>query len=213
MRINHISSFPAMWKRIFGASSKSPFTSLERRLLEELTQHLSPDACRLFSAQLERINLVRPIGREVCYWPRVRGKVHHAPEIRFPKESTELKLAAIKFRLAHSQDVWKAEFFVVKGHFFSVVFTPRLPRGTRNEDLEIVSTKILHDPMQPFVPVERSKGPAYPEQFPGWLGEWIRSCRAPQVSQPLPLDQQVRLLEGISATLPTDYLELVRQSE
>ena len=138
MRINHIPSFPAMWKRIFGASSKSPFTSLERRLLEELTQHLSPDACRLFSAQLERINLVRRIGREVCYWPRVRGKVHHAPEIRFPNHTCQLKLAAIKFRLIPSQDVWKAEIFLVKGHFFSLVFSPRTPCAKTHEDVEVV---------------------------------------------------------------------------
>lgn len=70
-----------MWQALFGKRSRSLYTPLEARLLEELQRSLSEEARQLLSAQVARITSVRRFdgSREVCYYYEVHGKIYHDP--------------------------------------------------------------------------------------------------------------------------------------
>ena len=127
------------------------FTPLERRLLAELQSHLSHDAGQRLAEQLERITLVqRHLGsREICCYPRRGGKIRHDPTLNFEVGPEELKLATVKFKPAGQSQAWKADFWVVNGHFFSIDFRPAAQPIQQTDDIEIQSVEIHHDPMQP----------------------------------------------------------------
>src|SRR5437868_1721127 len=90
-----------MWKLIWGGGSRTPFTPLELRILQELEQHLEEEARRLFAEQCKCVTLVQRHDREVLCYARVRGKVHHEdPAISFVNQSEDVKLATTRYVLA-----------------------------------------------------------------------------------------------------------------
>jgi hypothetical protein len=136
-----------MWKLIWGGGSRMPFTPLEQRLLQELELQLEGEARRRFAAQLGAITLVQRHEREVCCYPMVRGKPYHDPAICFANDAEEVKLGTIHFQLPPSQARWKAEFYAVRGHFFSVLFQPKVPPRGADEPVLIDRVKLHLDPM------------------------------------------------------------------
>jgi hypothetical protein len=145
-----------MWKLIWGGGARVPFTPLERRLLQVLEQHLEGEARRRFAAQLKAITLVQRHEREVCCYPMVRGKPHHDPAICFANDAEEVKLATIHFHLPPSEARCKAEFYAVRGHFFSIVFQPKVPRRSADEPVLIDRVKLHLDSMEPVAAAEPS---------------------------------------------------------
>jgi hypothetical protein len=127
------------------------FTPLERRLLGELQSHLSPEAGQRLAQQLEKISLVQRHhgSREICCYPRWGGKIRHDPALNFAADAGELKLTNIMFKVPGQSQAWKAEFWVVNGHFFSIDFRPAAQPVQQTDDIEIQSVEIHHDPMQP----------------------------------------------------------------
>jgi hypothetical protein len=201
-----------MWKLIFG-SSRAPFTALEQRLLQELEQHLGDDAKRLLAEQVKRVPSIDRLDREVLCYPMVRGKVCHDPAINFVNNSPDAKLATIHFHLPPLEGRWKADFYMAHGHFFSIVYQPRLPRRSANKPVVIDKVKIHVDPMEPVAEVNAPTEPADPQQFSGWVRGWVDRYAVSNATRPLSAEQRKKKLQELSTTLPEEYLELTEQCE
>jgi hypothetical protein len=144
-----------MWfARIFG--SRSVFTPLERRLLGELQSRLAPEAAQLLAQQLERVTLVQRHmqSQEICCHPKRGVRIYHDPALAFPVDTQELKLATLRFKRPGERQVWKAEFWVVNRHFFSINFWPGAQPVQQTDAIEVQSIEIHHDPMQAMPAIE-----------------------------------------------------------
>src|SRR5262249_661311 len=142
-------SRPMGFTRIFG--NRSVFTALEQRLLDELKSRLAPEAGQRLAQQLERITLVQRHmeSREICCDSRRWGRRYRDAGVAFRVDGEELKLGTVRFRRAAERQVWKAEFWVVRGHLFSIDFKPKAQSIQQMDAIEIESVEIHHDPMQP----------------------------------------------------------------
>ena len=119
-------------------------TPLERRVLSALEGHLAPDGWKLLSRQVEKINLAQchAGGREVCYYHMRRGKLDNDPLLQFPARDPELKFASIRFRLPDAPTTYTAEFFLVRGFFFSISFN-RPTRAIQNRtDVHVLEVAV-----------------------------------------------------------------------
>jgi hypothetical protein len=202
----------AVWT-LFGGNSRTPFTALEQRLLQELEQRLGDDAGRLLAEQIKRITSIHRLDRDVWCYPTTRGQVYHDPAIDFVNKPDELKLATIHFHLPPLEGRWKADFWAVRGHFFNIVFQPKVPRRRPHEAVVIDKVKIHADPMERVAEVNTPAEPADPQQFSGWLRGWAEQYPVSNAVRPLSVEQREKKLQQLSTKLPEDYLELVSQCE
>lgn len=194
-------------------SHTSIFTPLERTLLGELRSRLRFEAAELFAQQLERINWVQrdADSREVCYYSLKKGAVHHDPRIQFPANVQELKLATMNFISPRHEKTWTANFFLVQGYFFSVVFD-RNPQEIEDCDtLRIEQVQVHCDPMLVGLQDVETRRAMIPPQFPNWVG--LLSGQVSEVYEPLEKGEKEVLLRHFGDRFPTDYLDLVECCE
>jgi hypothetical protein len=84
-----------------------------------------------------------------------RGRPFHDPDLLFPATDREFKLARIYFGVPTKTGARYADFFLVKGFFFSIVFS-NSPREIEEETgPEVHRVVIYRDPMKP-VPHRRA---------------------------------------------------------
>lgn len=194
---------------------RSPFKLLEKKLLIELQNNLSSEAQSLFIKQIEGINLVQrhSSNREVCCYTIKSGKPYRNPNLQFRAREQELKFASIKFSAPNFEKPWKADFFLVNGFFFSMVFTPSAKPIQDVDEVVIENVKILCDPATEISVEEVISSMPGTVDFRGWLVEWSQTYGLRDVHLPLKEEERQRLLKRIDAKLPKDYLEIVDQCE
>lgn len=194
---------------------RNVFTRLERTLLNELRSNLTTEASELLRGQLETINLVQrhSRSREVCCYSRKWGVVFHNPQYQFPAQELELKFASLMFTCPKSENTWRAEFFLVRGYFFSIGFNPS-PEEIKNSDaIRIEKVVIHHDPMRVgFESAPRRKKKSSPN-----LPEWLLTFRSDKEDcdafEPPERDRRDAILREVDAVLPSDYLDLIDECD
>jgi hypothetical protein len=191
------------------------FSPLERFLVSEVENRLEPTAQDLFTRQIRTVNLVQrhAKSREMCCYSMKWGRVQLRKELRFRKTSQELKLASVIFRVPDAEGrTWKAEFELVRGHFFSIVFDKSPEPIKRTDQIDVIDVKILADPMEESRDVTPLPLTEVPE-FSGWIRDWLEGYVAQEAFERLAKGDRQLLLESIPAKLPADYLELTEQAD
>jgi hypothetical protein len=204
-----------LWLRRLFDKSASPFSPLEQSLLTELQSRLSPEGQALLKAQLAAIDLVQ---HEVgctganCY-ARRRGKLYRDPALRFPAQATELRFATMQFRCEGDPKKRSASFWLVRGHFFSIAFSPGAKDVLRNGKLHVDTFKLLHDPMLEAPEIIPPEGGKKVSSLRGWAKNWADNHEIEECLKPLSSDQRDNRLIELDTTLPADYLEFVAQTD
>lgn len=189
-----------------------PLKPLEKTLLDALAAHLSPEAQVVLAEQIRQVNLVqRDAGdKEVRLYHMERGKPTRENVPLFPNTVPEVRLARISFVAADKPKGLRVEFWLVQGTLFSLQFD-QSPRGIDASRIEIKDVKVMVDPMVPAVAERRE--PIEADTLTDWPREWSRKWAVARLREPLPGPDQQRILAQLDAKLPTDYLELVAQTE
>jgi hypothetical protein len=127
----------------------SLFNPLEAGLMAEVKSALSAEAGELWARQVERINLVQrhTQSREVLYYCIRNGKPYNDPALQFPAEVKELKFATVRFTAPGFSETWNAEFILINGYFFSIVFSASPEKIRTISGVRILTLEIHHDPM------------------------------------------------------------------
>ena len=190
----------------------------ETRIIEVVKSRLDDGAASKLQRQIEVINKIQRLtdGKEVNLYQMRRGKPAFDDSLRFPYTADEALLASvIQTRLDQPLKL-KVEVWLVKGRLCSLVFN-HAPKeffagmNFRVAQAEIVDVKIWFDPMRPYgTGVDR---PVDASALTGWLCEWYAKGRVAGLHAPLPQSERSALLSRIDAQLPSDYLELVAQTE
>ena len=200
-------------KRLFRGGDSS-LNQLETLLIERLKAKLSPEAAQLLSQQVNAINLVQRNNRsrEVCLYTVKNGKTVRNASSRFPNQTLELNFATIKFRQGGTSRQWTADFFSVRGYFFSIEFTPSpqdIDRG-----VELIDIHLHHDLMTTSVAEPALiKIDINEVQLPDWVREWNQRYGLTEPRKALSAEKSAELIDAIPAKLPADYLELSRVVE
>lgn len=140
-----------------------------------------------------------------------RGKPFNEAKLRFPAEDLELKFATTRFRTP-GLNTCIAEFFLVRGFFFSIVFDRPIEAFQRRTDIQVLEVTIHYDLMQEggrtdHKPAVGSTG------LSGWVKEWAESFGVESAGTPLESAARDRRISSISTKLPEDYLFLTTQAE
>lgn len=125
------------WKR---------FTPLEERVLLRVRCNLSPEACEIFDAQVDVINLVqRQLDwSEILFYRKRRGKIDWS-EVSLFARSGNFRLAKVNFAIGRIHH--QATVNCISGHIFSLTFSPAAkPIAFENWDDDGI-VELLSDPM------------------------------------------------------------------
>src|SRR5262249_11625012 len=108
--------------KVFSLFKRRRFTNLEACLLQELGRSLPPPSDAILRAQLDDIRRATRLSdsREILYY-RKRG---HEASPAFAANHIELKFATIRFTVPGMQGNWTANFWLVRGRFFSIHLSP-----------------------------------------------------------------------------------------
>jgi hypothetical protein len=189
------------------------FSKLESCLIKNLQQALSPESARTLQGQLDEIDHTRRVAgvREVLYYSK---KGRPCSSRAFPANRAELKFARILFSVNGHPGTWRAELHLVKGYFFSIDFTPS-PKEIQNATIiQIKRMDVLHDPaIAVGPPPALNTIPRDVVKLPTWLEELEHKLEILNLFEPLSSNSKAELLEGINATLPKEYLELIEVTE
>lgn len=196
---------------------KRKLNKLESLLVSELCRALAPASAEILSRQLGDIDHVRRLScsREVlCY----RKKSHRRSAPPFPARNAELKFATIHFIASESPaktNAWTADFYLVNGYFFSIVFTPT-PKGIRDvSSVKVQKVDVLAD-LSTSIPLRLKDTKSVARDLaslPEWATRLERRLPISDLREPLDSRTRTELLEAISAALPEDYLQLVEATE
>jgi len=93
---------------------------------------------------------------------------------------------------------WTAEFLLVRGHFFSIVFSSSPEEVQQAEGIEIQQVRIDYDPMTPTpeLVLKKKRVSEIPSQ--GWIREWIERYGLSDVYEPLTDEQRKELMKPMS---------------
>jgi hypothetical protein len=182
---------------------------LERKLIDALAERLGSDARALLMEQVEQINLVQRHAKdkEVNFYCMRQGKPAFDERFRFP-ERHETKLATVTFKAANAPKQLRADFWIVNGHLFTIEFK-QSPKQLR--DIEIENLELFINPME-----SNERETVKPKDIgalTGWLKEWATQWSMQNLKEPLPKEQRLSLLKQLYVKLPTDYVDLVTQTE
>jgi hypothetical protein len=189
-----------------------PLRPLERKLFDALVAHLSSDAREVLHGQLRLVNRVQrhTDGKEVNLYQIRRRKVSLEGMPVFPFAVEEAKLASVRYRVTGETRTRRVDFWLVNGHLFQMQFRES-PRGVDAEKVEIRDVKLLVDPMVPAQPEERRSLDL--TALTGWLAEWSHQRQVGDLREPPPPEQRAERLGRIEAALPSDYVELLSQTD
>lgn len=198
-----------------GSASFYPY---ESRILEEVKSRLGEESRTRFERQIQVINKVQRLadGKEVNLYQMRHGKPAFDDSLRFPNTADEELLATITLSGANSGGKLKADVWLANGRLFSLTFN-RSPKqffagsSLKAAKAEIADVRIWLDPMHPY-PVNVNTL-FDTSALTGWLREWYAKGYVADLHAPLPLSERAAYLARIDAQLPSDYLELVAQTE
>jgi hypothetical protein len=197
---------------LFSLFRRSKFSPLEQQLLEAVASKLDPAAAALFRGQLADVNLIQrhAQSKEVNSYVKRLGSVRRNPRLQFPNQILEAKLATVAFHTANDRKTMRAEFFLVKGFFFSILFSA----SPNDVAMPIVIHQITvdTDPML-LRSTNADTRRNISISFTGYLADWQRRYQIHKAYEPLPATECDHRLDAIRTRLPSDYLELIHQSD
>ena len=181
-------------------------------MLSEVLGALSEESASLLRKQMQDLSRTQRDsgGGEVIY-RRKRGKGLRAPE--FAAKDAELKFASVRFSIRNQPGIWVSDFFLIGGHLGAAVFTPKPPSIRDDNEVEIKQALIVRDPSLPVAPVASKPVARATITLPAWLREFEKAFEVRDLYEPLASDRRRMAVEGITAALPRDYLELMEQTE
>lgn len=189
---------------------RDPVAPLERAILDNVRQHLSPEAQAIWDQQISAIVLSQCIlGREVNYYI---GRHTSVPE--FPHIEQEVnRLATVSFE--YGSVAYKARVYLVNGRVFSIEFNRDVRSVRKRRDIRVISVTLHTNPMQlsPRIPQPESIALAQ-VQPKGWLAEWIEHYPIDIMLAAVSPEERKQALQhrGLQ-NLPEDYKELLEQCD
>jgi hypothetical protein len=202
----------------FLLSGRADFYPFEMRIIDAVKSRLDDDAATRLQRQIEVINKIQRLadGKEVNLYQMRGGKAVFDDERRFPDAADEALLASVNLTGPDERANLKAEVWLAKGRLFSLVFNKPPKQFFAGMNLTvaqppITDVKIWFDPMHPHVPSADKSVDA--SALRGWLREWHAKGLVADLHAPLPPAECAARIARIDAQLPTDYLELVAQTE
>ena len=194
------------------------FYPFESRVLDEVTSQLDAESGVRLQRQIEVVNKIQRLsnGKEVNLYHMRHSKPAFDDNLRFPHTASEALLASVDLARPDKRAKLKVEVWLAKGRLFSLVFNKPPKQFFAGTSLnavrpEIANVKIWLDPMQPLA-VTTDK-PVDVSALTGWLREWYAKGRVAGLHAPLPESERAACFERIDARLPSDYLDLMAQTE
>lgn len=192
---------------------RGPLEPLERRLLAELTERSDPALAQRLRRQVElltvhcRLHFDKSLSLDL-YPGEQRTQIEH-DDVRFPNRS-DFRLATISFTVGGQK--FKAQFGATGGHLFEVIIRPNPRRHLHASDIEITRYERVGEAMQATNELPHQRYDIV-LALTGLLGEWSARFGLEDVYRPLDKSARSRALSRINATLPADYLEMMRQTD
>jgi hypothetical protein len=186
---------------------------LEQRLLAELTERSDPALAERLRRQLAllpvhcRLHFDKSLS--LSLYPGEDSTQVESDDIRFPNRS-DFRLATISFTAGEQK--FKAQVGATGGRLFEMIIRPNPRRFLRSSVIEVTGYERAGDAMQPTAEIPRQRYDTVPA-FTGILGEWSARFGLDDVCRPLEKSARSRALSRINATLPADYLELMRHTD
>jgi hypothetical protein len=185
---------------------------LERILVDALVATLSPEAGSIVTRQVQAVNRVQRHAndKEVNLYRIRRGRPSREGLPLFPIALPEVKLATITYRIIGEANSSRVDFWIANGRLFSLGFQ-ETPKKISAGEVEIRDVKLLVDPMAPATAADRrslDRG-----ALTGWIAEWSKQHETTSLTEPLPRPEREHRLQQLEAALPSDYLDLVSQTE
>ena len=190
---------------------KNGLKPLEKKLLEELANHLPAEIASLVSQQI-------PFFKRGCrsYFPKsyvfeiTDEENNRIPPDGLFKRKDEFKLATLTF--SHGASHFRAEFSTYNGKVRDVIVRPSVSYMLQATNIKPNKFKLVNDPSEHLdiaVQVEFFE-PA--TKFTGALGEIGEFLDLKDVRKPLPEEQQQLFIRLTPAKLPPDYIELMKET-
>lgn len=177
-------------------------------MLARVQQALAANSAEILRLQIGNIDRVDRMadGREILCYQRADRRV---PD--FAAKQTELRFATVHFSVIGMTQSWTAHFYLVRGHFFSIVFTPTAKMIRSADTLKIDRVEILSDPSHAIAsrsaetkPIERGS-----VILPSWLEKLESTSQISGLFEALSPSARQHFLRELTGALPFDYLELV----
>jgi len=189
---------------------------VERTILEAVANRLEPSARERLEGQIRETNFVQRQlkGREVSLYTLRDGQVKRNPDLRFPHQGDEVKLATVKLVLPSTEKL-RAEVYLVRGHVFSIQFEKPPREAGKDSDEATVTDVVIHmDPMMRVLPSDTgvSKEPRSVGLGGVWR-DWAARNPGYQAFESLASSDRQQYLSAVEARLPDDYRELLEQTE
>ncbi len=194
---------------IYGGSSK--LRPYEQACLDYWKDSLPAEAICILNRQLKRFDLIKRYSKGklvVFYWSDDWSFSSWPAEDLFPQHGEEVRVARIKLSVfsGGKKRNLKVEIVFHRGRLSSLEFNapPKIGKGK----FEVIGLDKLADPLA----VEVSSGHTLetPVKLTGWLGELVK-IEVLNIKSPLLSAEQEMLLKQIDATLPVDYIEMLKQ--
>jgi len=191
---------------------RPPLRPLEIKLIDALGAALAPEASRLLVKQVDAVNRVQRHAndKEVNLYQIRRGRVSFEGIPMFPLTTQEAKLGTVTYKVTGESRTRRVDFWLVRGHLFSLQFRES-PRGIDAEQADIRDVKLHADPMVPVAAPQPR--PLSAAAMTGWLAEWAHRWQVSDLREPLPPEERAEKLGQIGATVPSDYGELLSQTD
>jgi hypothetical protein len=195
-----------------GRRHEPPLRPLEKILVDALVATLSPEAASIVTRQVQAVNRVQrhSSDKEVNLYLVRRGKPTREGVPLFPMAVPEVKLATITYAVIGEPRPSRVDFWLANGRLFSLAFHES-PKKVSPSEVEIRDVKLLVDPMVPAEAPEPR--PLTAAALTGWLAEWAHRWQVSDLREPLPPEERAKKLGQIGATVPSDYGELLSQTD
>jgi hypothetical protein len=202
-----------MWSLLNAWRRRSPFTPVERALLQALQDHLPEETRTILTQQIEAVNSIyrdKESGEVNLYTPK------HKPPPRFPNQRLEALWCTVHYRVPRLPERLKMRIYLVRGKIFTLAFGRVYRQIARENEVHIERVVFHTDVMEPIegpLPSLEGADTDLQELLPAWCIALGRRWAIAGVLPPLSDEERQQRLQAIEAALPKDYLELVRLCE
>lgn len=206
-----------IYHRAFGSTK---LRACESACLEAWKRELSPAAVAILDRQLEFYDLVQRQSADklVCFYRIGDPACKKLPEdslFPFRAEDTSVARVALRATGSKGRSSLRADISLFRGRFFGLEFNKRpqtvFPKDVKSEKVEVTDVAVLVDPMS--VESYETEPLRDTSTLRGWLREWAQERELRELHQPLPPSTRDKIVEHLDTGLPSDYLELVEQTE
>lgn len=198
--------------RIWLRSLFRTFSTFELTVLEALVEALPERASRQLREQIAAVKRVvrLPGWIEANCYP---GPAGFPEESRFPGQA-DLELARVTVRDEEAGVRYDVRVFSVAGHIFQLVTRPAPRAAAFHQRLHVESVELLDDPLEPSLhPLAPPPEPMTTEHLTGWVRDLAGLVAGTLAFAPLPAAERSHAVDLVDATLPTQFLELLDQTD